>query len=379
MKNSLVLPADEVKKRLDVGEPYVIRLKVPRNEEIRIKDIIRGWVVVNSSQVDDKVLLKADGMPTYHLAHVVDDILMDISHVVRGEEWLPSAPAHVLIYKYLGLEDLMPQYAHLPLLLKPDGNGKLSKRDGDRLGFPVFPLEWKDPATTEISSGYREKGYISEGFVNMLALLGWNPGNNQEIFSMEELISLFSFEKVNKAGAKFDPEKAKWFNQQYLRKSDENYLANEFIKHLHSQENHSQLFAENPLLHDMQYVKKFCGLIREKAQFVNEFWSLGSYFFSAPKEFDGSVISKKWNVDAANFYTALCNSWQNIQDFSASNAEEVFKETATNLGQQPNQWLQLTRVAITGIAGGPQFFELVALIGKETCIKRVKKFVETNS
>jgi glutamyl-tRNA synthetase len=379
MKNSLVLPADEVQKRLDAGEPYVIRLKVPRNEEIRIKDIIRGWVVVNSSQVDDKVLLKADGMPTYHLAHVVDDILMDISHVVRGEEWLPSAPAHVLIYKYLGLEEIMPQYAHLPLLLKPDGNGKLSKRDGDRLGFPVFPLEWKDPSTGEVSSGYREKGYIAQGFVNMLALLGWNPGNNEEIFTLDELVSLFSFEKVSKAGAKFDPEKAKWFNQQYLRKSDESYLANEFINNLQVQENHAQLFAQNPLLNDLEYVKKFCGLIREKAQFVNEFWSLGSYFFSAPTEFDVTVVSKKWNADAINFYNTLCDNWQSIQDFSSAKVEEVFKETATNLGQQPNQWLQLTRVAISGIAGGPQFFELVALIGKETCISRIKYFVSIQS
>jgi glutamyl-tRNA synthetase len=265
------------------------------------------------------------------------------------------------------------------LLLKPDGNGKLSKRDGDRLGFPVFPLEWKDPSTGEVSSGYREKGYIAQGFVNMLALLGWNPGNNEEIFTLDELVSLFSFEKVSKAGAKFDPEKAKWFNQQYLRKSNEAILADEFIKHLNTQEIHAQLFAQNPLLNDLEYVKKFCGLIREKAQFVNEFWSLGSYFFSAPTEFDATVVSKKWNADAANFYNTLCENWQNTQDFSAARAEEVFKETATNLGQQPNQWLQLTRVAISGIAGGPQFFELVALIGKETCISRIKYFVSIQS
>lgn len=374
MKNSLVLPEDEVKERLAKGDPHVIRLKVPRNEEIRIKDIIRGWVVVNSSQVDDKVLLKADGMPTYHLAHVVDDILMDISHVVRGEEWLPSAPAHVLIYKYLGLEESMPQYAHLPLLLKPDGNGKLSKRDGDRLGFPVFPLEWTDPSTGEVSSGYKQKGYIPEAFVNMLALLGWNPGNNEEVFSLEELVKMFSFEKVSKAGAKFDPEKAKWFNQQYLRKSNPSYLAEEFIMQM-KKDFGDDVLLKYPLLQDNTYTQNFCGLIREKAQFVNEFWSLGSYFFSTPENYDQGVVSKKWNADARIFYNALTQAWRNLQNFEPQTIENVFKQTATDLGQQANQWLQLSRVAISGLSGGPQFFEMVALLGKDTCIQRIELFV----
>ena len=218
MKNSLTLSAEEVKSRIENGDPYVIRIKMPRNEEVKFKDLIRGWVVVNSNNLDDKVIFKADGMPTYHLANVVDDYSMKITHVIRGEEWLPSGPLHVLLYKYLGWEEEMPQFAHLPLILKPDGNGKLSKRDGDRLGFPVFPLEWKDPKSGEISSGYREKGYFPEAFVNMLALLGWNPGTEQELFTLDELVQAFSLERVGKSGAKFDPDKTRWFNQQYLRK-----------------------------------------------------------------------------------------------------------------------------------------------------------------
>ncbi|MFN6037905.1 MAG: glutamate--tRNA ligase, partial [Bacteroidota bacterium] len=230
MKNSLALSEDEVKKLLDAGTPYVIRLKVPRNEEIRFHDIIRGWVVVNSSQVDDKVLLKSDGMPTYHLAHIVDDIEMKISHAVRGEEWLPSAPAHILIYRYLGLENEMPQLAHLPLILRPDGQGKLSKRD--KSGLPMFPLNWHDERTGESYVGYRESGFFPEAFINMLVLLGWNPGNNQEILSKEEMINMFSFERVNKAGAKFDPEKTKWFNQQYLKHKSDAELAALFLPQL---------------------------------------------------------------------------------------------------------------------------------------------------
>jgi len=369
MKNSLVLPADEVKKRLQSGEPYVIRLKVPRNEEIRIKDIIRGWVIVNSNQVDDKVLLKSDGMPTYHLAHIVDDIMMEITHVVRGEEWLPSAPAHVLIYKYLGLENVMPQFAHLPLLLKPDGNGKLSKRDGDRLGFPVFPLQWQDPTSGEISSGYRERGYIAEGFMNMLALLGWNPGDNREIMTMQEIIEAFSFEKVSKAGAKFDPEKTKWFNQQYLRKQSNSQLATAFLIDMQTKN------ITHPLFADEKYVEGFCALIQEKAHFVNEFWEMGSYFFNAPTAYDEKVVEKKWNENSAKFYTSLVEEFTKIENFDAVNAESTFKQTAENLGMKAGDYLQLTRVAISGLAGGPQFFDMVALIGKQEVCKRINAFV----
>ena len=369
MKNSLVLPHDEVQRRLQSGEPYVIRLKVPRNEEIRIKDIIRGWVVVNSSQVDDKVLLKSDGMPTYHLAHVVDDILMDISHVVRGEEWLPSAPAHVLIYRYLNLEDKMPQFAHLPLLLKPDGNGKLSKRDGDRLGFPVFPLQWQDPASGEISSGYREKGYYPEAFVNMLSLLGWNPGDNREIMSMQELIEAFSFEKVSKAGAKFDPEKTKWFNQQYLRKQSAESLAASFTENMKVRE------IQNSLFSNTEFVTSFCKLIQEKAHFVHEFWDMGSYFFVAPESFDEKVLEKRWNEDAKKFLSQLNDAYKNAHEFKAITAEGMFKQTAEGLAMAPNNFLQLTRVVVSGVGGGPQLFEMLALIGKEECCKRMDSFL----
>jgi glutamyl-tRNA synthetase len=326
-------------------------------------------VVVNSSQVDDKVLLKSDGMPTYHLAHVVDDIMMDITHVVRGEEWLPSAPAHVLIYKYLGLEEKMPQFAHLPLLLKPDGNGKLSKRDGDRLGFPVFPLQWQDPTTGEVSSGYRERGYIPEAFINMLSLLGWNPGDNREIMSMQELIEAFSFEKVSKAGAKFDPEKTKWFNQQYLRKQSNASLADAFLKDMKVKN------VDNPLFANQPYVEGFCALIQEKAHFVNEFWEMGSYFFVAPTAYDEKVVEKRWNESAASFYTNIITAFEGISDFTSVNIESTFKSTAEGLGIAANNYLQLTRVAISGVGGGPQFFDMVALIGKVEVNNRLKSFL----
>jgi len=271
MKNSLTLSEDEVNKRIEDGEPYVIRIKIPRKEEVRFHDVIRGWVVVNSSQMDDKVLFKSDGMPTYHLANIVDDYKMRITHVIRGEEWLPSAPLHVLLYRYLGWEDVMPAFAHLPLILKPDGNGKLSKRDGDRLGFPVFPLNWKVPDSGEESQGYRERGYFPESFVNMLAMLGWNPGTSQEIFSMDELIEAFSLERVGKSGSKFDPEKAKWYNQQYLRTYDDAALAVIFQVTL----------KEKGINASDAYVTKVCSLIKEKTQFTAEFWGFGNYFFIA--------------------------------------------------------------------------------------------------
>ena len=260
MKNSLSLSAEEVQKRLDNNEPYVVRIKIPRNEEIKFKDLIRGWVIVQTTNLDDKVLYKSDGMPTYHMANIVDDYLMKITHVIRGEEWLPSGPLHVLLYQYLGWEDVMPQFAHLPLILKPDGNGKLSKRDGDRLGFPVFPIQWTSPEG-EISSGYKESGYFPDAFINMLALLGWNPGTTQEIFSMEELIQAFSLEKVGKSGSKFDPEKTRWFNAQYLRnKSNEELAA--FVKPLVAEKG----FA----IPSDSFLSQYCGLMKERAVFIND-------------------------------------------------------------------------------------------------------------
>jgi glutamyl-tRNA synthetase len=365
MKNSLSLSEDEVKKLMASGAPYVIRLKVPRNEEIRFHDIIRGWVVVNSAQVDDKVLLKSDGMPTYHLAHIVDDHLMEITHAVRGEEWLPSAPAHILINRYLGWEKSMPLYAHLPLLLKPDGNGKLSKRDGDRLGFPVFPIEWKDPASGEISSGYREKGYFPEAFVNMLALLGWNPGNNTELFSMDQLIQAFSFERVSKSGAKFDPEKAKWFNQQYLRQSADGDLAEMFMP----------VLKEKGISADLKYVKKVCHLMKEKAHFVNEFWSLGSYFFSDPTSYDEEVIKKRWNSGNKNFMLNLRDAFAGLNNFEAPAIEQAFKNTAESMSIGTGSVMQVFRLCISGVGGGPHLFDVAALLGKEVVTKRINQAI----
>ena len=359
MKNSTTLSEDEVKKLLAEGTPYVVRLKVPRNEEIRFNDIIRGWVVVNSSQVDDKVLLKSDGMPTYHLAHIVDDIEMKISHAVRGEEWLPSAPAHILIYRYLGLEEQMPKLAHLPLILKPDGNGKLSKRD--KSGIPMFPLNWYDERTKESYTGYREHGFFPEAFINMLAMLGWNAGNNQEIYSKEELINLFSFERVNKAGAKFDPEKTKWFNQQYLRKKSDEELADLFMP----------VLKEHNITVSKPFVIGFCRLIKEKAHFVNEFWNLGSFFFIAPTAYDVEVLKKRLNPQTLEYIKEVRTSFNTIQNFTAVETEHAFKAVSEKLNIPTGQVMQLFRVAITGVGGGPALFEMLELFGKEDSLKRL--------
>jgi glutamyl-tRNA synthetase len=359
MRNSTTLSEDEVKKLLAEGTPYVVRLKVPRNEEIRFNDIIRGWVVVNSSQVDDKVLLKSDGMPTYHLAHIVDDIEMKISHAVRGEEWLPSAPAHILIYRYLGLEEQMPKLAHLPLILKPDGNGKLSKRD--KSGIPMFPLNWYDERTKESYTGYREHGFFPEAFINMLAMLGWNAGNNQEIYSKEELINLFSFERVNKAGAKFDPEKTKWFNQQYLRKKSDEELADLFMP----------VLKEHNITVSKPFVIGFCRLIKEKAHFVNEFWSLGSFFFIAPTAYDAEVLKKRLNSQTLGYIKEVRTSFNAVQNFTAVETEHAFKAVSEKLNIPTGQVMQLFRVAITGVGGGPALFEMLELFGKEDSLKRL--------
>jgi len=366
MKNSLTLSEDDVKKRMESGEQYVIRMKIPRNEEIRFHDIIRGWVVVHTQSLDDKVLFKSDGMPTYHLANVVDDYLMKITHVIRGEEWLPSAPLHVLLYRSFGWEDVMPQFAHLPLLLRPDGNGKLSKRDGDRLGFPVFPLDWKDPATGEQSSGYRERGYFPDAVVNLLAFLGWNPGTTQELFSMEELIQAFSLERVSKHGAKFDPDKARWYNQQYLRKRTDTELAESFIPIVKSKGVTGDLASE-------YYVERVCTLIKEKAHFVNEFWDLGSFFFFAPEAYDTGVIQKKWKDNVPTFFAKLKDVLANTSDFSHANVEAVFKKTAEENNTPPGSVMQLFRVLVTGLAAGPALFEAMEVLGKDEVVKRLEK------
>jgi glutamyl-tRNA synthetase len=366
LKNSLTLSADEVKTRLDAGEPYVIRIKIPRLEEIKLHDIIRGWVTVQSNQLDDKVLFKSDGMPTYHLANVVDDYLMKITHVIRGEEWLPSAPTHVLLYRFLGWEDVMPQFAHLPLILRPDGNGKLSKRDGDRLGFPVFPLNWTDPKTGEKASGYREGGYLPEAFVNILAMLGWHPSDNQEFFTMDELIQAFSLERVSKSGAKFDPEKAKWFNHQYIRKQNDETLAEDFMKTLHEK-------GQKP---EIKYVEKVCGLIKEKASFTHEFWKLGYFFFERPKQYDAEVLKKKWDAGAREFFTKLKFNLDSLNEFEHDKIQQIYEETAGSIGVKPGQYLQLFRVLLLGESIGPALWDTVALLRKDEVIERLSLALE---
>ncbi|MFN4122423.1 MAG: glutamate--tRNA ligase [Flavobacteriales bacterium] len=362
MKNSLTLPEIEVKRRLDAGEPYVIRIKLPRQEEVRFHDIIRGWIVVHTQNMDDKVLFKSDGMPTYHLANVVDDYLMKISHVIRGEEWLPSAPLHVLLYRYLGWEEVMPQFAHLPLILKPDGNGKLSKRDGDRLGFPVAPLDWTDPHSGEKTSGYREKGYFPEAVINFLALLGWNPGTPQEMFSLSELAEIFSLERVSKAGAKFDFEKAKWFNHQYLMMKDDAYLGAELQKMLKS----------NGISATDEYAEKVCSLMKERAHFINDLWEQSKYFFIAPERIDLQTLQKKWKPELHDIISGWVNTLQSLESFQAADIETVSKAYLETKGVGIGSVLQIFRILITGVGFGPSMFEVCAMLGREEVVKRLQ-------
>ena len=362
MQNSLALSEDEVTKRRQAGEAYVIRIKMPRNEEVKLNDIIRGWVVVNTNNMDDKVIFKSDGMPTYHLANVVDDYLMKISHVIRGEEWLPSAPLHVLLYRYLGWEDVMPQFAHLPLILKPDGNGKLSKRDGDRLGFPVFPTEWMNPETKEISSGYRESGYIKEAFINMLSFLGWNPGTTQEIFSMEGLIESFSLERVGKAGAKFDFDKTRWFNQQYLRAKSKEELAQDL----------QLILKENGVEAEDNFVETVCEQLKERATFVKDMWEEGKYYFLSPTSYDEKTIRKKWKEDTPKYVSELKNRLAELADFSSESIEIEFKKYLEENELGMGKLLPAFRVCLTGLGMGPSLFDIASLLGKEETIKRIE-------
>lgn len=366
MQNSLALSEDEVKIRMDAGETYVIRIKMPRNEEVKLNDIIRGWVVVNTNNMDDKVIFKSDGMPTYHLANIVDDYMMKISHVIRGEEWLPSAPLHVLLYRYLGWEDAMPQFAHLPLILKPDGNGKLSKRDGDRLGFPVFPTEWMNPETKEISSGYRESGYISEAFINMLSFLGWNPGTTQEIFSMEGLIDAFSLERVGKAGAKFDFDKTRWFNQQYLRSKSKEELAQDL----------QIILKENGVEAEDNFVETVCEQLKERATFVKDMWEEGKYYFAAPTSYDEKTIRKKWKEDTPKYVSELKDKLSVLSDFSSENIEVEFKKYLEENELGMGRLLPAFRVCLTGLGMGPSLFDIASLLGKEETIKRMETALE---
>ena len=366
MTNSLTLSDSEVQSRIGNGEQYVVRIKIEPNEEIKVQDLIRGEVIINSSIIDDKVLYKSsDELPTYHLANVVDDYLMEISHVIRGEEWLPSAPLHVLLYRYLGWIEVMPQFAHLPLLLKPDGNGKLSKRDGDRLGFPVFPLNWKDPKTGETSSGYREAGYFPEAVVNFLSLLGWNPGTEQEIFSMEELINQFSLDRVSKSGAKFDYEKGKWFNHKYLQLKSNEEIAIIF----------QSILIEKGLVEELERVTKIVALVKERVNFVTDLWLQSSFFFVAPTLYDEKTIKKRWKAETPQQLLELISVLSEIEDFSSEKAEKIVIDWITvkeyNMGGVMNAF----RLAIVGEGKGPHMFDITELIGKEETIKRIQRAV----
>jgi glutamyl-tRNA synthetase len=366
MKNSLTLSESELKEKIESGESYVIRLKVPANEEVKLVDLIRGEVVVNSSQVDDKVLMKSDGMPTYHLANVVDDYLMKISHVIRGEEWLPSAPLHVLLYKFLGWEKEMPQFAHLPLLLKADGNGKLSKRDADKAGFPIFPINWTDPKTKEFSTGFRENGYLPEALLNFLAFLGWNPGTEQEIFSMNELVDAFTIERIGKAGAKFDIHKAQWYNQQYLRsKSDE-----ELAKYLLASLEKENIPCTN------EKASKICEALRERVTFPKDFWEQGKFFFIAPKNFDDQVVSKKWNEDTVKFLSSLAGEIKSYPSINSASAKIALEKTVQSTNIPSGKIMQALRVTLTGGASGPDLMMTMEIIGKEETLSRISYALE---
>jgi glutamyl-tRNA synthetase len=369
MCNSLTLSEAAVQQRLKDGEQYVVRLRIEPDEEIHVMDVIRGEVIVNSSVLDDKVLFKSsDSLPTYHLANVVDDHLMEISHVIRGEEWLPSAPLHVLLYRAFGWEENMPQFAHLPLLLKPEGNGKLSKRDGDRLGFPVFPLEWKDPKTGDVSTGYRETGYYPGAVINFLALLGWHPETDQELFSMQELIEQFSFDRCSKSGAKFDFEKAKWFNHHYLQQKPINELVNAFHPILASK----GVVAEDKMVADV------IALMRERINFAQELWETTSYFFVAPTVYDEKSVQKHWKPDTKQQLSELMSQIETMADFGSNKIEdeaqimEWIKSKEYKVGNIMNPF----RIALVGISKGPHIFDLTAIIGKEETLQRIKKAIE---
>ena len=357
----------------NLQSPYVIRIRIPENEDIRLNDIIRGEVVVHSSQLDDKVLFKSDGMPTYHLANVVDDYLMKITHVIRGEEWLPSAPLHVLLYRYLGWEPCMPQFAHLPLLLKPDGNGKLSKRDGDRLGFPVFPLKWVSPDSNEVFSGYRESGYLPEAFINMLAFLGWNPGTEQEIFSMDELIDTFSFERVGKHGAKFDPDKAKWFNHQYLQKKNDTEIAEFFKPVLHAKNEELKAKGGEGINLSVDYIAKVCALFKERINFTGELWDKSSYMFLAPDSYDEKLKKDKWKPDSHALLKEFADKLSDVVDFSVEGLDKYISDLLSQKGIGKGQLMPLLRLVIIGSNQGPDMNNVIALIGKEVTIKRINK------
>lgn len=368
MRNSLSLPSDEVKNLLDSGAQYVVRFLIEPGRDVEVNDLIRGKVTINSSVLDDKVLYKsADDLPTYHLANIVDDHLMKVSHVIRGEEWLPSAPLHVLLYEAFGWTDTMPAFVHLPLLLKPDGKGKLSKRDGDRLGFPVFPLEWHDPKSGEISSGYRESGYLPEAVVNFLALLGWNPGDDTEIMSMEELIAKFSLDHCSKSGAKFDFEKGKWFNHKYLQELPDATLA-ELFKPI--------LKANGVEGYSDEYITRAVSMVKGRINFVKDLWEQARFFFVEPTEYDPKAVKKRWSEDTPRLMNELIDVLNGLTDFSSAAAEPVVLGWITDNGYHMGNVMNAFRLTVVGECKGPHMFDITELMGKEETVRRVRLGIE---
>lgn len=367
MRNSLTLSKEETDQLIKDGTQYVVRFKVIPGEEVHINDMIRGEVVIKSDILDDKVLYKsADGLPTYHLANIVDDHLMEITHVIRGEEWLPSAPLHVLLYKAFGWQDTMPQFAHLPLLLKPEGKGKLSKRDGDRLGFPVFPLEWHDPKTGEVSSGYKESGYFPEAVVNFLALLGWNPGTEQELFSLEQLVEAFDISRCSKSGAKFDYQKGIWFNHEYILQKSNEEIAELF----------APTVANNGIDEPMERIVQVVAMMKDRVNFVKELWDLCSFFFIAPLEYDEKTVKKRWKENSAEVMAQLAEVLRGLDDFSIENQERVVFAWMEAKGYKPGDVMNAFRLALVGIGKGPGMFDITAFLGKEETLRRLERAIE---
>lgn len=371
MRNSLTMSADEVKALIDGGTPYVVRFLIEPGRDVEVNDLLRGKVTINSSILDDKVLYKSvDDLPTYHLANIVDDHLMEVSHVIRGEEWLPSAPLHVLLYEAFGWADTRPEFVHLPLLLKPDGKGKLSKRDGDRLGFPVFPLEWVDPKTGAISSGYRESGYLPEAVINFLALLGWNPGDDTEIMSMDELIAKFSFEHCSRSGAKFAFDKGRWFNHEYLQKTADDELARLFRPVL-------EAHGVNPDDFAPEYIAKAVGLVKGRINFVADLWEQAKFFFVAPEAYAEKDIKKRWKEDTPAVLTELVDVIASLPDFASAAAEPVVLDWVASKGYHLGNVMNAFRLTLVGECKGPHIFDITELIGRDETIARMRRGIDT--
>ncbi|AFD08977.1 glutamate--tRNA ligase [Solitalea canadensis] len=363
MRNSISLSADETKSLIEQGIPHVVRIKMPADETVTFTDMIRGEVSFDTNLVDDKVLLKADGMPTYHLAVVVDDYLMKISHAFRGEEWLPSAPIHILLWKYLGWENEMPEWAHLPLILKPDGNGKLSKRDGDRLGFPVYAMNWTDPKSGDLTKGFRELGFLPEAFINLLVMLGWNDGTDQELFTLDEMIQKFSIERVSKAGAKFDFEKAKWFNAEWIKKTDTETLRPHVL---------SVLESNGINVTDETYLNKVIALIKDRCVLLPDFWQQASFFFRRPHELDIDSVKPKWNDEKTAFFNDLIAAFSQTPSWNATDLENEFKALGAEKGLKVGEIMLPLRIMLVGGKFGPAVFDIAEMIGKEETIERIR-------